>query len=437
MKTRVYVTVAALLAAWGLWAVGAEPAKEGPAASKPAQPDLSSPKSVIAGVHAALAAGDAELAAGYFEPAWQQYMRRMVKGAATLASATEKVLAAAKAKWTTDEAEKLAKAPLFGMKLADMGGLGAGIKDGQIDWSKIKIEEKDNTATVTVDGGAAMKQVKANGKWHLAVPSSVTVATSDVELALKQQEAQLPLVIRAYEAVAAGIADGTVKPDNIGWKFTLFLGSGASAPGTEKPPAQPETQPATAPVKVDLSSPESLAGTLRAAEAARDRSAVEQCVTPAKRKDFARVMVLDARVEAMQAGAIAAIRQKFPKETATYVLAGNLFNKVMPDTLAPTAALAHAGTSERLTVKQEDDKGEILTGVAYKWPIAKTDGKWYVDPPLPANFDEEIKLAEQDFKVFEGFYRDVAKGVKDGTLTPQTWATETMRLLAKHSKENE
>ena len=119
------------------------------------------------------------------------------------------------------------------------------------------------------------------------------------------------------------------------------------------------------------------------------------------------------------------------------MLAGNLFNKVMPDTLAPTAALAHAGTSERVTIKHEGDKGEVQTGVAYRWPIAKLNGKWYVDPPLPANLDEEIKLAEQDFKVFEGFYRDVAKGVKDGSLTPQTWATETMRLLAKNSKEDQ
>jgi len=381
-----------------------------------------------------MAAGEADLVGSFYEPTWQALMKRTMKCVVAIARANERVLTAARAKWSAKEADKLSKSAMFSMTLAGLAGPGSVVKDGQIDWSKIRIEEAKDSANVTIDGKSHTKLVKVGGKWYLAGPAGATAR--DMELGVKQQEAQLALMTRVYGAIASGISDGTVTPDNLRAKLAKFVSAGGPGATLREGAGAVSSRPSAVPVKVDLTSPESLGKTILAAAAGRNRSALAQCVTPAKRRDFARVMALDSRVEVMQAPAIAAVRKKFSKDLARYVLAGNLFNKVMPNALAPTAALAHLAATDKATVKQGGNTGVIHIGVASKWQIKKIDGKWYVDPPLPAGFDKEIRYAEQDFKVFEGVFKDVTKGVMDGSLTPKTWATETRRLLSKHSKEN-
>jgi hypothetical protein len=168
--------------------------------------DTSSAKATVETIARAFKVHDGEALVACMPPEYKDTMGSMMVAAMEVATKADSLRKTAEAKFGKDAADKaLAGTPAEG---ATKGGLlEGGVKDdGSVDWSKVKVTESGDTATVEIEGKASNGTLKkVNGKWCMEMKDMTPEkAKAQAEQGKKTMKAMGDVIVDVEKQVKDG-----------------------------------------------------------------------------------------------------------------------------------------------------------------------------------------------------------------------------------------
>ena len=197
-----------------LAADGTENAKGSPTSApdggKKVAVDQSSAKATLETMARAFKARDGSAITACLPPEYQETMGRMLVAVMDMLAKSDSLKKAVEAKF----GKEAAATALKGSPADTMSNGGPFGEDGVIDWTKVKLTEEGDTATVVEDGKSSKETIKKiNGKWYMSPPDGMTVerAKQESEQGVKMMKA----LGSAMVDVEKQVNDGKIEKDNL------------------------------------------------------------------------------------------------------------------------------------------------------------------------------------------------------------------------------
>jgi hypothetical protein len=176
----------------------------------------SSPKDLLESFHKCAEAKDMTSLVDLVDPAFQKPMRTMVEAMKTMETKVESLARTVESKIDKETADKIRAQKNQGQS-GMKSPLEKVVQDGQIDWSKVKIEEKGDTATVAIDGRAEEVTLKKiGGKWYAGPPAGARGMTAEaMQAQADKMKGMMDKMGKDIDEVEKKVADGTIKKDTL------------------------------------------------------------------------------------------------------------------------------------------------------------------------------------------------------------------------------
>ncbi|MDD4889990.1 MAG: hypothetical protein PHU85_08660 [Phycisphaerae bacterium] len=161
------------------------------------------PKATLETVVAAAKANNMDSVVACLEPDCQEPMKAVLKGMKDLAAKQEPVKKLVSEKFGKELADKIFKDSM-GDPSKELA------KEMDVDLAKVKIEEKGDAATATVEGkDKPLKMKKIGGKWYLSADESPEKIKQGAEM----MKGMVAGMTKALTEVEKKIKDGTITKD--------------------------------------------------------------------------------------------------------------------------------------------------------------------------------------------------------------------------------
>ncbi|MCG3179368.1 MAG: hypothetical protein BIFFINMI_01703 [Phycisphaerae bacterium] len=114
-------------------------------------------------------------------------------------------------------------------------------EDGSLDWEKVKVTERGDTATVAVNGRPLdVKMVRAEGRWYLSPGDDEALPTPEQ---VAQGKRAFDAMIGALDKIEAGVKDGSINKENFRQQmWQIQMAAMAAAMPNEGPTTQPDME---------------------------------------------------------------------------------------------------------------------------------------------------------------------------------------------------
>ncbi len=174
-----------------------------------------SPKDLLEAFHKCAQTESPGAVVDLIDPAFQKPMRTMIDAMNTMAAKVESLAKTVESKFGKEAADKIREQQKKESQSGMKSPMGAAVKDGKIDWSKVKIEEKGDAATVEIDGKVAdVVLTKVNGKWYAAPPTGKKDMTPEkMQAETDKIKGMMDKMGKAIDDVQKKVSDGTIKKD--------------------------------------------------------------------------------------------------------------------------------------------------------------------------------------------------------------------------------
>ncbi len=170
--------------------------------------DNDSPRGLIESTHKMFQDKDFEGLAGAFPPDHQEAAGVLMGALEDMMDASESLGEVVEKKFDAEKAKMVKSGP------GDISPYAKVTKeDGSLDWSKIKIKEEGDKATVEIDGQATPDpMVKIDGKWYMGVDGGKT--PEELMKEAKEMRTQADKMVKGMGELEEGIKSGKVTKDN-------------------------------------------------------------------------------------------------------------------------------------------------------------------------------------------------------------------------------
>ncbi len=174
-----------------------------------------SPKDLLEAFHKCAQAKSLAAVVDLIDPAFQKPMRTMIDAMNTMEAKVESLAKTVESKIDKETADKIREQQKKEGQNGLKSPLETAVKDGKIDWSKVKIEEKGDAATVEIDGKVADVMLKkVNGKWYAAPPAGEKDMTPEkMQAETDKIKGMMDKMVKAVDDVQKKVNDGTIKKD--------------------------------------------------------------------------------------------------------------------------------------------------------------------------------------------------------------------------------
>lgn len=195
-------------------------ATSAPAPSQPASTptskivvEQSTVKGLIETLNAAGAARDVDTIAACIEPSVRETAKKILLLNLRIPAMQKPVFKAIDESFTPASAQEVKLSDIFrGGEEKSLSPVVEAVKNGRIDWEKIKIAESEASASVAVNGGAPWYVKKIDGKWYSIPGGNHTEA--ELLDAIKAMEKGMDILSKVYVQLEKGIRDGSITPAN-------------------------------------------------------------------------------------------------------------------------------------------------------------------------------------------------------------------------------
>jgi len=211
MKTSQWVVVAVALSMVVVGGCGDKTGGSGGGATA----NQSSPKEVLEAFHTRSQAKNLSDVVDLIDPAYQKPMRTMIDTMNAMEAKVESLAKTVESKIDKETADKIRTQQKKNSQNGMKSPMQAAVKDGKIDWSAVKIEEKGDTATVEIAGKTTdVVLKKINGKWYAAPPAGEKDMTPEkMQAETDKMKGMMDKMMKAIDDVQKKVNDGTIKKD--------------------------------------------------------------------------------------------------------------------------------------------------------------------------------------------------------------------------------
>ncbi len=206
--------------------------------------NLNTPKALLESVHLSVTARDCDAMARCVEPRFRTYTKQMYKLHFRLNAGLTSLIKVMEKKFDKNTAEKLTRGAIFFGGPSPASPASGAVRNGKIDWRKVKIRIQGNMASYTIGKPPVIWNARKIGsKWYWVSPGIYNTTPEQLKIAVEMSKKTINQAVRLYKELETGVRKGTITKESFEDKAEEIWQKVIRTPVVE-PKTKPKGKPA-------------------------------------------------------------------------------------------------------------------------------------------------------------------------------------------------